>query len=317
MAGHFTDAIRWKWQLAQRVLAGEFHFDGATASGGQPSGILAVVKNEGDRTRLVGRPLILGKCFYWDAKLCPVLEEIAPSIPDWTLTEPGIPSPEGFIWFAQCLNLPAAPDGFIYPLRALSWCQVLLKDDPSETSMRWADESFDPSEVDAVWFVITVYVDFEGEPHPLTVLSWEVGETLSGLLPKRPGGYSGAFAQAKNVSVAIGQYIASIFSFLEQEIVVKSDVSIPRPLRRNAPPIAKVFDPIKVIELRRRSRSQDIAEGNRDIEWSCQWVVRGHWRKQWYPAQQAHKPKYILPYVKGPDDKPLRVTAETVFNVVR
>ncbi len=41
-----------------------------------------------------------------------------------------------------------------------------------------------------------------------------------------------------------------------------------------------------------------------DVEWSRRWLVRGHWRNQWYPSEQVHRTIWISPYVKGPEDRP-------------
>lgn len=46
------------------------------------------------------------------------------------------------------------------------------------------------------------------------------------------------------------------------------------------------------------------------------WVVRGHWRHQWYPSIEAHRPVYIAPHVKGPKDAPL-LGGSKVYQVVR
>lgn len=57
------------------------------------------------------------------------------------------------------------------------------------------------------------------------------------------------------------------------------------------------------------------APGERDAkgrEYRCRWVVRGHWRQQWYAATQEHRPVYIASYLKGPEGAPLN-TAERVF----
>jgi len=45
------------------------------------------------------------------------------------------------------------------------------------------------------------------------------------------------------------------------------------------------------------------------VEWTKRWMVRGHWRLQPYGpvGQKTHKPIWIDPYVKGPEDKPLDV----------
>jgi hypothetical protein len=33
--------------------------------------------------------------------------------------------------------------------------------------------------------------------------------------------------------------------------------------------------------------------------------VRGHWRQQWYPSIQDHRPVWIAPHRKGPEDAPM------------
>lgn len=72
---------------------------------------------------------------------------------------------------------------------------------------------------------------------------------------------------------------------------------------------------LKVITLRER-------EGNRtgeqfQVDWSCRWHVRAHWRNQWYPSEQAHRPKLIADYIKGPDDKPFRASLGFIKNLSR
>jgi hypothetical protein len=73
---------------------------------------------------------------------------------------------------------------------------------------------------------------------------------------------------------------------------------------------------INVVTLRRlhhhaiRSGQNTTVEA---IDWQWSWVVRGHWRNQWYPSQGVHKPKFIESYCKGPDDKPLKPVGATLF----
>lgn len=46
------------------------------------------------------------------------------------------------------------------------------------------------------------------------------------------------------------------------------------------------------------------------VEWSKRWIVRGHWRLQPYgPERRLRRMRWIDPYVKGPDDKPLDTRA--------
>ncbi len=73
---------------------------------------------------------------------------------------------------------------------------------------------------------------------------------------------------------------------------------------------------ISLITLRRKSVKKDDHEPQK-VDWSRRWIVRGFWRKQWYPKAQRHDWKYIHEYVKGPEDKPLVITERRVFNFRR
>ena len=68
---------------------------------------------------------------------------------------------------------------------------------------------------------------------------------------------------------------------------------------------------MQVIHLRRSTyqRSAEAAQVETDRSaylYTCQWVVRGHWRQQFYRRTGDHRPIWIMPFVKGPDDMPLK-----------
>ncbi len=60
-----------------------------------------------------------------------------------------------------------------------------------------------------------------------------------------------------------------------------------------------------VIHLRRIDHTGKRDGDPGEVEWSHRWWVDGHWRNQWYPSTQDHRPVWIDGYVKGPEDKPL------------
>lgn len=68
--------------------------------------------------------------------------------------------------------------------------------------------------------------------------------------------------------------------------------------------------PVVKSVLLRRASGGDKAEGLEEAgtrRYSCQWMVGCHWRQQVCGKGRAErKPTLILPYVKGPEDKPLR-----------
>jgi hypothetical protein len=63
---------------------------------------------------------------------------------------------------------------------------------------------------------------------------------------------------------------------------------------------------VMTIQLRATAHTAAPPSGN-VIDWSHRWIVRGHWRQQWYPSDQAHRVLWIPPYIKGPEDRPIQV----------
>jgi len=84
----------------------------------------------------------------------------------------------------------------------------------------------------------------------------------------------------------------------------------PRPSRRAAKRARLEHDEqITVIRLRRLSPGD--SEPEHTVDWSCRWMVRGHWRHL-----SDGRQTYVHPHVKGPQDKPFRQT-DRIFEFVR
>ena len=88
-----------------------------------------------------------------------------------------------------------------------------------------------------------------------------------------------------------------------------------RPSRRSRRRTGEDVSPVVVVTLR-RLRSTTSRESEESIAYTHRWMVQGHWRNQWYPTEVRHRPKWIAPYVKGPEDKPLLVK-NRLFRVSR
>jgi hypothetical protein len=75
---------------------------------------------------------------------------------------------------------------------------------------------------------------------------------------------------------------------------------------------------IQIVYLRCREQHPTLQDGSPNpVDWSCQWLVQGHWRNQYHPSDQSHKPMFIQSYVKGPEDKPFKAPRERIFAAVR
>lgn len=105
-----------------------------------------------------------------------------------------------------------------------------------------------------------------------------------------------------------------------QDIVTVQDEPLPRQTRRSF--VRKLgYEPkVQVVKLRQAHRprlpAEDDSEGDKRRYDQHRWVVRAHWRNQYYPSQGRHKPKYIPEHIKGPEDAPFK-NAERVFDLRR
>jgi hypothetical protein len=231
--------------------------------------------------------------YYWSPDLCPFLASAAPKMPWYSLREDMLPSPFGFVWFARPVSLPS---GSHEPrnLTAFSWGHA--------------------PQANAMWFV--TYLQ-----HPIRsngVLGssgfWEYGHETPAF---GPAGLDGLVQARLTLQVKV---IAAAFLFLNQSVLTAVRHQAERHVRHRAERERWQNEPVvRVVELRRR---EQIGEKSTPVEpvereWSCQWVVRGHWRQQFYPSRHGTQPIWITPYVKGPEDKPLKLPRATVFAVIR
>lgn len=63
--------------------------------------------------------------------------------------------------------------------------------------------------------------------------------------------------------------------------------------------------PVTVVRLR-YATSGGSGASHAGREYHHRWMVRGHWRRQWYPSRGSHVPIWISPHIKGPDDAPIK-----------
>lgn len=101
---------------------------------------------------------------------------------------------------------------------------------------------------------------------------------------------------------------------LSQPLAQTHQVEPDRAVRKRLRRIGQEPGPVRVIELRRPERAEGTGDGSREYHHS--WIVRGHWRQHWYPARQVHRPLWIAPHIKGPEDAPL-IGGEKVYALKR
>lgn len=104
--------------------------------------------------------------------------------------------------------------------------------------------------------------------------------------------------------------------FLNQRVLIHEAAHVERHARKRAE--RQGFSPeIHVIRLRHVVKQHDHQSMRDAIEWTCRWMVRGHWAQQWYPSKGKHEMIWIMPYVKGPEGMPFKSPLPTVGSVMR
>lgn len=114
-------------------------------------------------------------------------------------------------------------------------------------------------------------------------------------------------------------HILAMHLFLQQEWVGTERHRFPRSFRRRYEREKKPVPEVKTVVLRRAFRPKTAGPGeDSGREYSCQWIVSGHWRRQLCKSlekvgEYEHRPVYVRPYPKGDPSKPLRAPRPTVY----
>jgi len=222
------------------------------------------------------------------ADICRTLNIAQRGYPDVGLYEKDLPFSNGFAWLEHPFQFDALP------VHILSWLLMYRTQSRGERQhIALVEWSFEPG---------TRF--FGADQIGAKVIRWPFGAPWSSL-------------DAADQPVA--RYFASLCAFMQQKILRTSTISAERHARKRLERQGFPHEPlIHVIELRRREPlKHEVLNGGEEIAWSCQWIVRGHWRQQFYPSKQETQPIWITPYVKGPEGKPLKPPRATVFAVIR
>lgn len=244
------------------------------------------------------------EAYYWSKDIAAAVLDSCESLPDdTTINLAGIPN-HGWMWFER-EHAPGVMSHY-NPVKALSW-------------------HFDPS-LDAV--MVWSYgspADYGLAPVVnMCMCVMKQGFTLSelkegGFLPvKKPS--DADLANRIHLEFAgfrMARFWVAAMLWIQQTIIVPDRITADRGVRRRLSREGVNDAIVNVVRLRRAERNPHGDAPGEPVEWSCQWIVRGHWRQQYYPSTNERKPLWIFPYVKGPDDAPLKSPPPTVFAVCR
>jgi hypothetical protein len=106
--------------------------------------------------------------------------------------------------------------------------------------------------------------------------------------------------------------VLALKAFADSPALAKEVVHAPRPMRRRSS--IRETPPATFVTLRKIAQTGAVTDihDTSTRNYSTRWLVSGHMRAQWYPSTSSHRLIYIAPHVKGPIDKPLKMTAYKV-----
>lgn len=239
-----------------------------------------------------------------------LVESASRNVPDFSLQQEDLPSPFGLVYYARPI-IVGEKSSTPTPIVAMSWGHWPGRNVGAGKS--WPKGG--------VW--VTIYSDADAmvqfgfsevqrrkslQMSPLVPMNHEIQ------VPFGEGGTIGSrFGDDGSLSTP-DAVLRTTWLLMSQTISSVEDAHFDRAARRRYAREQKEPPPVRVIGLRNRSHASGDSESDR--EYHHQWIVRGHWRKQWYPSVNDHRPVWIAPHIKGPEGAPL-LGGERVYSLKR
>lgn len=262
-----------------------------------------------------------GETFYWSPSVTDVVATTSQDIPDYVLTPDMLPARNGFFWFSGGVKLPRDTPGE-RSLCALSWT-TMAQSTPTDSDIPDGILFKDLSDEDMASrkkvFAIVFYISgkISSIPDPMTICMWRESWSLRSTI--------------QDMEVVLGsreddrripklQLFAGCLAFLQQRILLAPRQRAERHAVKRLEREGWTQEPlIRVVELRRKTHPSPPSEERAQVEWSHQWVVGGHWHNYWVGPCDTRilQPRWLMPYIKGPDAKPLKPPGQKVFAVIR
>jgi hypothetical protein len=276
-----------------------------------------------------------------------VLAGAAPTLPNFSLHPDDLPSPVGWVWFEDGIPM-LDRRGHTMVVKGFSWGTVTLDDNIRDVADNGPSSQIGIPKQDRIekalasdeakgrnpGVIVFAYTDPNDERDDLTRDLRETFGATDDHIRRLPGLYMGHWfpvaygddwtvdrdRNRKAGAQPMSELLVAFWRFI-QEPWIDGRMMLPgRPATRRNRAAGRPEPNVRVVRLRRaeaRTR-REREEGEEPVEtlWSHRWIVKGHWRNQWYPSMQQHRPRWIPRHIKGPEHLPL-VVHDTVFLVDR
>lgn len=307
------------------------------------SAAIAAAKTDAQRSEPFGtdtaaswaRVLRTGELFYVAEALSALTRHAAETLSGYDLHPEDVPAETGVMFYADPLRDSGAPDPEGAPINLITWGPM----GNSIVIHFWSPTSYrDTTPGRPLGFLIPGFAKALHEnrhrlpkqiipPHPLPLHGFlyqrAVAIPFGGPIDvdyvterkAREHECTGEdcqtclYADLARDTARLQKLIVATWLLMGQPITLTTPIT-PKPLgtgKRNQRP-EPLKDTVRYVELRaiKRPPAEQPDEHNAPGRvYQHSWVVRGHWRRQWYPSRGEHRPLWIAPHLAGPEDAPL------------
>jgi hypothetical protein len=230
--------------------------------------------------------------FYIAADMVELVDVAASSIPDFELAPEDLPADAGVMIFQRPISLISIGDAQL-GITAVCWGPT-----PAHDNVLFGTTYLDRAEAAPVFDSVAPNRQMaRNEPQLVYAhggeFTWPFGNNESTAL------------ESANFKATLLPRLRTAWLLMQQSLVNSSEVQLTRPARRRLQRAGHEPADVRLVELRRTSTPAHTDDSTTDREYHHRWIVRGHWRQQWHPSRQVHRPTWIAPHIKGPDQAPL------------
>jgi hypothetical protein len=254
--------------------------------------------------------------FFVTREMTELVVTAAQTMPEWSLAPEDLPTPYGLIYLDGLSELRD------FPTNAMSWgpCpQEVIDARGLRDAGLWLSHYVDMTDLPSLRDSFTR----NGMPAPRLLYT---GESMCAFGSHEPGNVSfyrdpetrdivEATPQDLIKRVASLAVVKTAWLLMQQPLAADTEVQPDRAVRKRLRRAGHEPAPVRVIELR-RPKTSNSPDSETHREYHHQWIVRGHWRQQWHPKRQVHRPVWIAPHIKGPEGAPL-IGGEKVYTLKR
>ncbi len=265
---------------------------------------------------MIANRLAEASVFWVNPDMSTVVEQASRSLPDTVVDIREAPSQVGFVLFSKVMPAQASEegadraDGFLWFWETLPARLLGAGSDPRFEAMY-------PGLVDQEQVRTLTVVPFATKKAMIQQFGIEEAGNIAATdvpaLPFDPHAWPVGYPTQVNLNPL--RTIRTFWLLAGQRVASVARTNAPRAAARRAMRVLDHVPDIAVVSLRRPAGQPSEKTEPGFVDWSHRWIVGGHWRNQWLPSEERHEPRWIAPYIKGPENKPL--VADRVYQLVR